>query len=135
MKGDFSRDTFDRRKRYSGVLMQQGRVQLDADWNEQLSIQLHRTHTEAVDVIGECGVPRNAAGFLVEPLGADDLRLSAGRLYAGGLLCEIEDGPAFDAGRVTGQPNRLSVGAEAVRSGGFEAGGSEERRVGEERRW
>jgi hypothetical protein len=122
MKGDFSRDTFDRRKRYRGVLMQQGRVQLDADWNEQLSLQFHRTHTQAVDVIGRCGVPRGASGFLVEPLGVDDLRLSAGRLYAGGLLCEIEDGQSFAAAAVTGQPNRLSVGAEAVRSGGFAIG-------------
>ena len=35
MPGDFSRDTFDSRNHFSGVLMQQGRVQLDADWNEQ----------------------------------------------------------------------------------------------------
>ena len=35
MKGDFSRDTFDENKNYSSVLMQQGRVMLDADWNEQ----------------------------------------------------------------------------------------------------
>ena len=35
MNGDISRDTFDARKRYAGVVMQQGRVLLDADWNEQ----------------------------------------------------------------------------------------------------
>ncbi|HEX3531938.1 MAG TPA: DUF6519 domain-containing protein, partial [Thermoanaerobaculia bacterium] len=35
MKGDFSRDTFRKRKHYNRVRMQQGRVQLDADWNEQ----------------------------------------------------------------------------------------------------
>ena len=35
MKGDFSRETFDRARHYSAVLLQQGRVQLDADWNEQ----------------------------------------------------------------------------------------------------
>ena len=122
MKGDFSRDTFNRTKRYSGVLMQQGRVQLDADWNEQLSIQLHRTHAEAVDVIGQCGVPRGAAGFGVEPLGTDDLRLSAGRLYAGGLLCEVEDGKAFSARRVAAQPNRLRIRAEAARSNQFKSG-------------
>ena len=41
MKGDFTRDTFDRTKHYSRVLMQQGRVTLDADWNEQTAILLH----------------------------------------------------------------------------------------------
>jgi hypothetical protein len=35
VKGDFSRDTFDAAKHYTAVLMQQSRVQLDADWNEQ----------------------------------------------------------------------------------------------------
>ena len=43
MKGDFSRRTFDPQKHFSRVLMQQGRVQLDADWNEQAAIQLHHT--------------------------------------------------------------------------------------------
>ena len=36
--GDFTRTTFDPTHHYSGVRMQQGRVQLDADWNEQLDI-------------------------------------------------------------------------------------------------
>ena len=43
MKGDFSRDTFNPRKHYAGVLMQQGRVQIDADWNEQQSIARYRS--------------------------------------------------------------------------------------------
>ena len=44
MKGDFSRQTYKKAKHYSGVLMQQGRVQLDADWNEQQAIARHRGH-------------------------------------------------------------------------------------------
>ncbi len=55
MKGDFTRDLFDPTKHYSGVLMQQGRVQLDADWNEQDSIQRYRTEVEARDLIGASG--------------------------------------------------------------------------------
>ena len=44
MKGDVSRETFDATKHYSGVRMQQGRVQTDADWNEQGAIcSGHRT--------------------------------------------------------------------------------------------
>ena len=38
MKGDFTRDTFDPRNNYTSVLMQQGRAQVDADWNEQAAI-------------------------------------------------------------------------------------------------
>ncbi|MEI6900677.1 MAG: DUF6519 domain-containing protein, partial [Bacteroidota bacterium] len=35
MKGDFTRSTFNKEKHYHDVRMQQGRVMLDADWNEQ----------------------------------------------------------------------------------------------------
>ena len=59
MKGDFSRRTFNPRKHYAGVLMQQGRVQTDADWNEQGDIQRRRVRIEARDVIGPCGGPED----------------------------------------------------------------------------
>jgi len=35
MRGDFTRLTFDRLKRFIAVLLQQGRVQLDNDANEE----------------------------------------------------------------------------------------------------
>jgi hypothetical protein len=57
MKGDFSRFTFNSKNHYSRVLMQQGRVQLDADWNEQLDISAYRTETEITDFIGQSGAP------------------------------------------------------------------------------
>jgi hypothetical protein len=101
MKGDFTRDTFDRRKHYSRVLMQQGRVQLDADWNEAGAIQAYLRQTTARDVIGLCGVPQPGGGFEIEVLAnnqvvaegepGDELRLSAGRIYVAGLLCENEE--------------------------------------------
>lgn len=91
MSGDFSRKTFNKRKDYSGVLMQQGRVQLDANWNEQLDIHGHRTETETVDVVGPCGVPLKNDGFKIEVLPDNmDLRIGAGRIYVGGMLCELD---------------------------------------------
>ncbi|MGZ5009357.1 MAG: DUF6519 domain-containing protein [Methylobacter sp.] len=57
MKGDFSRLTFDVTKHFRRVLMQQGRVQLDADWNEQTAILLHYLQSLAKDLIGEYGGP------------------------------------------------------------------------------
>src|SRR5688572_12491140 len=65
MKGDFSRDTFERKKHYSAVLMQQGRVQDDADWNEGQSIAQYRNEVEATDVIGQSGAPRRDPGFKI----------------------------------------------------------------------
>ncbi|HEY0099337.1 MAG TPA: DUF6519 domain-containing protein [Pyrinomonadaceae bacterium] len=104
MKGDFSRRTFDRAKRYSGVLMQQGRVQLDADWNEQLAIHQHRTETETKDVIGLCGVPKNSDGFRLQPVtpanmsATTDLLIFPGRIYVNGLLCEADAEPVAITG-------------------------------------
>ena len=63
MKNDSSRNTFDPRKHFSSVRMQQGRVQVDADWNEACDIIAHRIETEATDVIGPCGGPMHNPAF------------------------------------------------------------------------
>ncbi len=63
MKGDFSRNTFDPRKHFTRVLMQQGRVQLDADWNEQVAVLLHYLQALAEDLIGPYGGP---AGYILK---------------------------------------------------------------------
>ncbi len=100
MKGDFTRTTFNPRKHYRGVLMQQGRVQLDADWNENLDILLSRIETETIDVIGYCGVPIHDAGFgilntMSPALTAGDFGLSKGRAYVDGILVENDADVAF----------------------------------------
>jgi len=92
MKGDFTRDTFDPRKHYSGVRMQQGRVQLDADWNEQVDIAEYHAETTALDTLGPAGGPVGEAGFQIG-IGAGanppgDLTISPGRYYVDGMLCE-----------------------------------------------
>ena len=49
MKGDFSEFTFARRRHSSSVRMDQGRVRLDADWNERLDVRVHED-TVCLDV-------------------------------------------------------------------------------------
>ncbi len=71
MKGDFSRDTFDSRNHFLRVLMQQGRVQIDADWNEQAAILLHYMQTLAKDIIGPYGGPKGNCGFQIIASEAD----------------------------------------------------------------
>jgi hypothetical protein len=90
MPGDYSRKTFEPEKHYSGVLMQQGRVQLDADWNEQWDLGQHRLKVETIDVIGSTGVPKKGESFLIgiAPDGAD-LLILPGRIYVDGLLFEL----------------------------------------------
>lgn len=90
MKGDFSRKTFNRKKHYAAVLMQQGRVQTDADFNEAQAIQQHRHHTTAGDVIGLCGTPKDSPGFEISFAADGGLAVDAGRYYVDGILCENE---------------------------------------------
>jgi uncharacterized protein DUF6519 len=95
MQGDFSRLTFRREKHYSSVRMQQGRVALDADWNEQIDIAAHRIRTEASDVIGLCGAPKHDPRFKTSNGSAGDFIIGSGRFYTDGILCENEQSVAF----------------------------------------
>jgi hypothetical protein len=79
------------------VLQQQGRVQLDADANEQTAILLHYLRTLASDLIGAWGGPAgDALGFAIgtttKPNSQElaDLTIGAGRYYVDGILCENE---------------------------------------------
>ncbi len=62
------RFTFDPLKRYSGVLMQQGRVQLDSDWNEEIDILRRRLHTTTLDIMGPRRALRGCAQRLLDRL-------------------------------------------------------------------
>lgn len=93
MKGDFTRDTFDALRHFSRVLMQQGRVQLDADFNEQAAILWHYLRTLATDLIGPHGGPKgDNLGFEISfPEGNDgNFTIGKGRYYVDGILCENE---------------------------------------------
>jgi Family of unknown function (DUF6519) len=95
MKGDFTRWTFRPAANYSSVLLQQGRVLLDADWNEQRAIDLTARRRLAADLIGPAAGPMGHVGFGLTPTDADSdgihegLRLAAGRYYVDGILCEL----------------------------------------------
>jgi hypothetical protein len=89
MKGDFSRTTFDRSRHYRKVLQQQGRVHMDADWNEAQEIAAYVRETAARDTVGLPGAPSANAGFAIGIDGlATDLTISAGRLIVDGVICE-----------------------------------------------
>src|SRR6266508_1258727 len=89
MKGDFSRFTFRPGKRYTSVRLQQGRVTLDSDWNEQAAIREDLERVRFEDIVGTSAVPCREA-FSVRHRG-NGLTLSAGRIYAGGLACELDE--------------------------------------------
>jgi hypothetical protein len=116
MKGDFSRDTFNLKKNFRRVLMQQGRVQLDADWNEQSAILLHYLQTLAADLIGPHAGPGD--GFLLElakeGTTPEDLIIRAGRYYVDGILCENDADVSYFE-----QPNFRIANRNILREGHF----------------
>lgn len=94
MKGDFTRLTFDPTKHYTRVLEQQGRVQVDSDFNEMAYIHQYFLRRLAADLIGPHGGPGD--GFKLEALkdnGNDvlqDFGVASGHYYVDGILCESE---------------------------------------------
>jgi hypothetical protein len=89
MYGDFSRLTFNRAKSYTAAWSQQGRMQLDADFNEQTAILLDWMRTLATDFMGPAGGSTETAGFEVTVDGSGELTLSDGHYYVAGIRCEI----------------------------------------------
>jgi hypothetical protein len=88
MSGDYSRKRFDPEKHFQGVLRQQGRVDLDADWNEYVDLQDRRWRAETIDVVGRCGVPAETPnGFKIQVSGGQ-LNIGQGRIYVDGFLAE-----------------------------------------------
>ncbi|QRM54366.1 DUF6519 domain-containing protein [Sinorhizobium sp. BG8] len=94
MSGDYSRFTHDARKRFTSLLTQQGRVQLDSDWNEAADIERERLRTQALDTFGPVGVPYATTpdGFKITAPVANDFSVGDGRIYVDGRLAEIFPG-------------------------------------------
>ena len=110
MKGDFARVTFDPTRHFSQVFQQQGRVLLEADWNEQGRIQLQLLRTLVKDLIGSCWAAGDGFALItsdtnangeVKPRPLGEWQLAAGHFYVDGILCENDVTCALPE-----QPNR-----------------------------
>jgi hypothetical protein len=93
MKADIGRVTFDPSKRFLRVVMQQGRVQLESDWNEQMAIFWQAIRTLAADLIGPWGGTPGA--FAVDAIAGTkgDFSIAAGHYYVDGIMCENAPAP------------------------------------------
>jgi hypothetical protein len=109
MKGDFSRLPDERNENFAGVLHQQGRVLLDADWNAQTAITTGWQDDAGHDIIGAgvAAVPADQPnGFKIDSAtqvaGNANVKLTVrpGRVWADGLLT-----------RLYGEPDPLSTAA------------------------
>ena len=88
MAGDFTRHTFRPSKDYSAVLMQQGRVTLDADANEQAELLDRRLRAGVVDLVGDFVIARDTPGAFLITVQNGAITIGPGRAYVDGLLVE-----------------------------------------------
>jgi hypothetical protein len=94
---DKSRFTFNPQNDYSGVVMQQGRVQLDSDWNEWLAELSRRIQAGTLDIMGSAVYPATTPyAFHIQASssgGSNVLTIGPGRMYVDGLLAENHGDP------------------------------------------
>ncbi len=87
MGSDRARVSYDPKQQYRSVVMQQGRVTLEADFNEELAIVGEELREETLDIVGPNGTPDN--GYLITPLSNStppfDFSVRPGTMYVGGL--------------------------------------------------
>ena len=102
MGADVSRVRFDPLRDFAGVVLQQGRLLLDADFNEYVALLDRRLRAETCDLTsfgpdpdhaGVAWVPRQTPdGFRVTASGGA-LTIGRGRMYVDGLLAENHGRP------------------------------------------
>jgi hypothetical protein len=95
MGSDRARGTYDPKQQYRSVVMQQGRVTLEADWNEAAQITNEEIRKEVLDFVGPCGTPDDGYKVIVPPTLASppgppfDFDIQAGIMYVGGIRAQL----------------------------------------------
>lgn len=114
MAGDRARVSYDPSRKWHGLVAQQGRVTVEADWNEAAAIDAERARRLALEVVGTLGTPDN--GYVVTAIpaagsppagappagsppasGPGDLIVGPGTLYVGGERLDLGAPVAYSA--------------------------------------
>lgn len=88
MGSDRARASYDETRQYRTVVMQQGRVTLEADWNESQVIATEEERKEALDFVGPAGTPDDGYRVIetgVVPAQPFDFMVDSGTMYVGGM--------------------------------------------------
>ncbi len=95
MQGDYSLNPLTVRANVSRVLLQQGRVMLDSDWNEQSAALIHWQRDLGADIIGPHGGVDDAFLIAIEGANKDRLSITRGVYYVDGIRCANAPLPLF----------------------------------------
>jgi hypothetical protein len=96
MTFDNSRFIFNPWNDYAGVVMEQGRVQLDSDWNDWLAEVNRRIQAGTLDTLGHAVYPSTTPNaFQISATGGtpNKVMIGPGRMYVDGLLAENHGDP------------------------------------------
>jgi hypothetical protein len=98
MAGDRARVSYDPTRKWRGLTAQQGRVTLEADWNEAAAIDAEHDRLATLDTVGTSGTPDGGyavtAAAATDP-NAGDLSIAAGTLYVGGERLDLDAPVAY----------------------------------------
>jgi Inner membrane component of T3SS, cytoplasmic domain/Family of unknown function (DUF6519) len=98
MASDRARVSYDPKREWRGVIAQQGRVSVEADWNEAATISEERDRHATLDVVGRVGTPDD--GYTVTPAAAEGeqaestpghFTIGKGTLYLGGERLHLDE--------------------------------------------
>jgi hypothetical protein len=99
---DIARISFDPTRQYRSVVLQQGRVTLEADSNEASRIASEALRLETIDIIGPAGTPDDGYKVGLDPAGK--VAVLPGIMYVGGWRCELDQPVELD-----NQPDWLNM--------------------------
>src|ERR1044071_8054723 len=91
MASDRARITYDEQRKYRSVVMQQGRVSLEADFNENVELENEVDRRVTLDVVGPTGTPDHGYG-IGATLGSGNARevwIGNGTMYVGGIRVSL----------------------------------------------
>ena len=107
MATDVARISFDSGRKYTDTVLQQGRVSLEAEENEQHAIDDAERLADLLDIIGPAGTPDN--GYVVSDGGGGDIDIGPGTMYVGGLRVTNSETIAYSA-----QPDWLDCNGDPL---------------------
>src|SRR5262245_37341676 len=102
MGSDIARVSFDPTRQYRSVVLQQGRVTLEADGNEASRIASEALRLETIDIIGPAGTPDD--GYKVGVDASGNVVVLPGTMYLGGWRLVL-DAPV----KLDNQPDWLDM--------------------------
>ena len=103
MAGDYTRMTFKPNGDHSSVLMQQGRVMLDADWNEQGELLGRLLRAEVVDTLARCVFSKETPDAFLIAVAGGSLSIGRGRAYVHGIMVENHGAPPLEYDPILGE--------------------------------